>query len=144
MGKLKSAIKKAQRERRDVERCAGMRNGWPLAFLPKILPPGWRKIDEADDGARYRHDDGMVLIFSASLEDDKRRWVHVSASFKERLPTWAELKTVKDVFIGKDKKAIQVLPEEKHFINLHPYVLHLWYCLDGMPIPEFSASGVSI
>jgi hypothetical protein len=45
---------------------------------------------------------------------------------------------VKRDFIGDDAKAIMVFPEKKHHVNIHPFCLHLWVCMDDNPLPEFS------
>ena len=31
-----------------------------------------------------------------------------------------------------------VFPERKFHVNIHPFCLHLWCCLDGDGLPEFS------
>lgn len=104
--------------------------------LELILPAGWKKAENRADGASYRSDHGLYVIISG-IEIDHKRWIHVSVSRKSRLPSWDDLKIVKNLFIGLDKKALQVLPAYKEYINLHPYCLHLWYCLDGDPVPDF-------
>lgn len=86
----------------------------------------WRKIG----------DDLQVLV-SQSVEADGRMWLHVSMSRPSRLPTWQDVRRVKDAFIGKDKKAIQVLPSDREYVNIHPHVLYLFHCLDGDPLPDF-------
>ena len=53
------------------------------------------------------------------------------------MPTYADLQLVKSEFIGNDKKAIMVFPEEENYVNIHPNCLHLWYSAEN-PIPEFS------
>jgi len=79
----------------------------------------------------------LTVICSAKVEGDGQRWMHVSVSRSSKLPSWDDLRLVKDTFIGKSRKAIQVLPPESEYVNFHPYVLHLWACLDGEPIPDF-------
>src|SRR3990167_1384383 len=79
----------------------------------------------------------LTVICSARVERDGRRWMHVSCSRPSSLPTWEDLRLVKDTFIGIERKAIQVLPPQSEYVNLHPYVLHLWSCLDGDGLPDF-------
>jgi hypothetical protein len=99
-----------------------------------ILPPGWvdafpARNDPRDLAAgRYRaylrHDDLKVLH---SLDFvDGQWWDHVSVSRPSRLPSWEDLKTVKALFIGKEREAVQVLPKESEYVNMHPHCLHLW------------------
>ncbi len=112
--------------------------------VPRVLPYGWRVIDTTDDGARYRRGDGLVLILSGATELDGKRWVHLSISRSDRLPSWDELKECKDLFLGRDVLAVQVLPPASKHVNIHPYVLHLWRCLDGDPCPDFTRGGGTI
>lgn len=100
------------------------------------LPIGWKKAANRQDGAAYRNDLGLYVIISG-IEIDNKRWIHVSVSRKSRLPSWDDLKIVKNLFIGLEEKALQVLPAHSEYFNLHPYCLHLWHCLDGDPIPDF-------
>ena len=64
-------------------------------------------------------------------------WLHVSFSRRSRMPTYDDLQLVKREFIGNNKKAVMVFPEEKNYVNIHPNCLHLWYSAEN-PIPEFS------
>lgn len=79
----------------------------------------------------------LKVICSARVEADGKRWMHVSCSRPDQLPTWDNLKLVKDTFIGRDRLALQVLPRAAEYVNLHPRTLHLWSCLDGDPTPDF-------
>ena len=88
------------------------------------------------DGVSFIHRKGMVIL-SESIELDGKRWLHLSASYRGRLPEYNELKQIKNIFIGKDKKAIQVFPEENKNINIHEFCLHLWHCVDGDGLPDF-------
>jgi hypothetical protein len=53
-------------------------------------------------------------------------WEHVSASMKNRCPTWDEMCMVKDIFWGADECVIQYHPPKDEYVNLHPHCLHLW------------------
>jgi len=110
----------------------------PDTFLPRVLPAGLRLLQRGDDGASYEAIDGLRVIVSAATEQDGRRWLHLSASRAGKLPTWEDLKWVKRVFVGPNRQAIQVLPRDKDYVNLHPHVLHLWACLDGDVLPDFT------
>lgn len=72
---------------------------------------------------------GLRVIHSYAYVDDQW-WDYISVSRARRLPTWEDLKLVKDLIIGKDREAIQVLPKEEEFVNIHPHCLHLW-CVMG-------------
>ena len=91
----------------------------------------WSKID----------DDGLYVIISESVEADEKRWLHVSCSRRTRLPSWADLRRVKDAFCGKERKAIQVFAPASEWVNIHSFALHLWCCLDGDVLPDFRKDG---
>lgn len=110
-------------------------------YRPRALPAGWERMADAFDGAvyAYRAIEGfMTVILSVAREEDGRRWLHVSLARPERLPSWDDLRMIKDLFIGKDKLAVQVLPPTSNWVNEHPYCLHLFHCLDGAITPDFT------
>ena len=83
---------------------------------------------------------GLLVMASVGIMQDDREWLHVSFSRKSKLPTYADLQLVKREFIGKDKKALMIFPEEINYVNINKNCLHLWYSPDN-PIPEFSVGG---
>jgi hypothetical protein len=90
------------------------------------------------DGVFYHVDKKRTVIISWAHFPDNKRWLHVSLSHKDRIPTYEELCEVKARFVGEDKKAIMVFPTAENHVNIHPNCLHLWHCLDEDPLPEFS------
>jgi hypothetical protein len=80
---------------------------------------------------------GLAVIASVGLESDGQRWLHVSLSRKSRLPSYDDITLVKRLFVGKDRKAIMILPAENEHINIHPYCLHLWSPLEKDYLPDF-------
>ena len=80
----------------------------------------------------------MVLLVSGAEEEDGKRWLHLSVSRRDRLPSWPELREVKNLFLGREVMAVQVLPIESKYVNIHPNVLHLWRCVDADPCPDFT------
>lgn len=88
-----------------------------------------------------RNGGNLMVICSARTEADGKRWLHVSCSKPNRLPDWDDLVLVKETFIGRERMAIQVIPPRSKYVNDHPYVLHLWCCLDGDPAPDFRQDG---
>jgi hypothetical protein len=114
---------------------------WAEAFFRDVLALGWHR--RTDPCVWYsKIGDTMTVIVSGDTEADGKRWIHVSVSRPSRLPSWEDLREVKDTFIGRDRKAIQVLPPAAEYINLHSYALHLFHCLDGDPFPDFRRDGV--
>lgn len=70
------------------------------------------------------------------IASDGMGWEHVSISptTEKRCPTWEEMCYFKDLFWGEDECVIQYHPPKSEYINMHPYVLHLWKQI-GVDIP---------
>ena len=105
----------------------------PIDFRRKLHP----SFDTQISSAWEKIGDDLIVLVSQSLEADDRMWLHASLSRPTRLPSWSDLRRVKDAFIGKDKKAVQVFPADSEYVNMHPNVLHLFHCLDGDVLPDF-------
>lgn len=87
--------------------------------------------------------DGLVVIMSGQFENEKR-WLHVSMSRKKKIPSYKDMKRVKSIFIGDDLQAIQIFPVKSKHVNIMETCLHLWACLDGDGIPDFTRGGMTI
>ena len=111
-------------------------DGVPIVMLRP--PEPWTLTEQGSDGAAYRHANGLRVIWSAAREADGRIWLHVSLSRADRMPTYRDLKHVKVAFIGNQRKAIMVIPEQREHVNLHPFCLHLFSCLEEDPLPDFT------
>lgn len=82
-----------------------------------IIPPEKKKI---------------MIIFSVG-----DGWDHVSASYKNRCLTWDEMCRIKDIFFHEDEVVMQLHPTKKNYVNIHPYVLHLWKPQNvDIPLPQ--------
>ena len=118
--------------------------------IAPATPAGWGTIP-APFGVgpeycrAYRSLRGMLVLLSASIEADRRRWLHVSVSHRNgRLPTWREMCEVKDLFCGPARTAYQVHPPQEKHVSIHPGVLHLFCPLDGAVTPDFTRGGETI
>lgn len=96
----------------------------PRAILG--LPGNWRVTITPAGKAFLNTLSGLYVIASTDTMEDGAKYLHVSCSYPDRLPSWDDLKSVKDTFIGEDREAFQVLPRKKDYVNLHPYCLHVW------------------
>lgn len=71
---------------------------------------------------------GRTTIFC--IASDGLGWNHVSvhceSEGKERIPTWAEMCFVKDLFWGKEDWVSQFHPAESEYVDMHKFTLHLW------------------
>jgi hypothetical protein len=105
---------------------------------PYVLPPDWEEVESPMISSRcWRCSNGLKVIASVLEESDGRDWLHVSVSRTQRLPSWKDLAYVKGLFIGAEHKAIQVFAPADEHVNIHPFCLHLFRCLDGDPLPDF-------
>jgi hypothetical protein len=109
-------------------------------FTPQRLPVGWTTVNGCQNVLRHIHRKLAVMV-TGEVEQDGKRWMHLSISHRDRLPTWDELKEIKHWILGPDTVAIQVVAPVDQHVNLHPNCLHLWHCLDGSPIPDFRHEG---
>lgn len=109
---------------------------------PTVLPPAWTLVEMDDDqrAAAYRAELlGLTALFSCSIEQDERAWLHLSVSHRVRIPSWRELREAKELFLG-DREAYSVLPPQARYVNIHPHVLHLFALLDpaAVALPDFT------
>jgi hypothetical protein len=114
------------------------RYDWARNNYPRIVPVGWFKeaVRATLPGWWWLHETGLKVCCGAVLRDEKR-WLHVSMSRRDRMPSYDEMCEVKRLFIGEDTQAIQLFPRKSEHVNLHPNCLHLWACLDGDGLPDF-------
>ena len=112
-------------------------------ILPEVLPAGWHYNRAVSDDVLDNVREGLRVILNVMRYSDGRAWAHMSVSRRDqRLPTWDQLRELKELFLGKQRKAIQVLPPADQYVNVNPGVLHLFCCLaDEDPIPDFRVNG---
>lgn len=53
-------------------------------------------------------------------------WDHVSASLRNRYPTWDEMCIIKDIFFEDEECVVQYHPPKSAYVNMHPFCLHMW------------------
>jgi len=111
----------------------------------KLDVSGFSIVQEGLDGYMYESKSkGLVVIQSVTKEQDGKQWVHTSYSRKNRIPSYEDTLFIKKNFIGDDLKAIMIFPEKKEHVNIHPFCLHLWFCLDSDGLPDFTHGSGSI
>lgn len=116
----------------------------PDGWLPPEAPVAWHRLEVRIDGASYRnYTSHLTAIISGQVELDGRGWVHLSIAHPKRMPSYEELKIAKERFLG-DVMAYQVFAPRSEHVNLHSRALHLWHCLDGPALPDFTRGGESI
>ena len=77
--------------------------------------------------SQYTRRNGILIIWSLDNTgfDKFGPLKHVSFSRKFALPTWEQVKLVKERWFG-DTEAMMVLPKQEDYVNLHPFTFHLW------------------
>jgi hypothetical protein len=108
-------------------------------FVPMITIPGWHRAPNVELQCAPHFGGAPFAVFESTsglrvittLEEGV--WLHVSVSRPNREPSWYELVSVKKIFMG-NRFAVQFLPPEEHYLNLHQHCLHLWCRVDDEPI----------
>lgn len=111
-------------------------------WLPPFPNNGWPVHRTAEDGWSFFSpgDRGMYVIYSGEIHEG-RRWLHVSMSRRSRLPSYEDVQRIRMAFIGDHVQTIMVWPSKDsgRYINIHPYCLHLYSCMDGEDgLPDFT------
>jgi len=66
-------------------------------------------------------------IWYRCVVSDGGGWEHVSVSLSvKRTPDWEEMCMIKRMFWDPEDCVVQFHPPEADYVNIHPYVLHLW------------------
>lgn len=105
-------------------------------FAPPVLPMHWIEgplpapLVEAE-GASYVRADGAMSVLVTVEPHNETTWLHVSVARRDRYPSWEEIRAVKDLFIGKDKDAVMILPREEDYVNIHSNCFHVYHRIDG-------------
>ena len=94
--------------------------------LRRPVPDDWTPLASPAPALGWIHPDGVKVLLSTDRIADGSWWLHVSLSRADRLPSWDEIRLVKDLFVGRNRAAVQVLPPDRDYVNLHRYCLHLW------------------
>lgn len=113
-------------------------------YAPLVLPVQWTQMPFPVPLIKaYLRSDGLKVLISVSriMAGDGKTWIHVSLSRESRLPTYEDMVSVKKLFVGDDRQALQIFPPKAKHINHSPNVLHLWCCVEGDGLPDFGRFG---
>lgn len=102
------------------------------------LPPGTRiPIPGNPPGSEaWQHGEVRILITHEEDHGSDGRWRHVSTSCEDRLPTYAELGAVRELYFDPEQTVLQIMPPASAWVNEHAYCLHLWQRLDQHVLPR--------
>lgn len=64
---------------------------------------------------------GIIILHS--IDNGKN---HISLSYKNKLPSYEEIKEARYQLCPNIKYMAQIFPPKEEFINAHEYCLHLW------------------
>lgn len=116
---------------------------WVFQVLPRRVD-GWRIVQRATDGYAARRHDGLAAIISGRVEQDGKRWLHLSVSRPKGLPTYHDLKAAKRDWLGDTRYGYQVFAPTSDHVNIGE-VLHIFACVDQpMALPDFTGGTGSI
>lgn len=78
----------------------------------------------------------------AVMADGQTEWEHVSASLRNRTPTWDEMCHLKNLFWEENEMVVQFHPEKEDYINNAKNCLHIWKYKGFMPKPPTCYVGI--
>lgn len=97
-------------------------------------PDGWAFVE--------LNGDASVIVSCAPHGDAD--WIHASIARPDRMPDYADLKTLHAAVFG-DRWAYQVFAPPSDHVNIHEHALHIFGRLDGKPaLPDFTDGTGSI
>jgi len=108
------------------------------------LPNAWKEVPSQLPFQRaYVRRDGLQVIETRfdDFPGDNREWLHVSMAYPDKLPSYDDMKHVKEVFVGDAYTALQIFPPKSRHVNIHPFCLHLWVCITEEVTPDFGKDG---
>lgn len=74
---------------------------------------------------------GLRVIATLDEHPEYGRLLHTSFSYNNHLPSWEEVRGVREAFFPETVDAMMVLPRPEFYVNHHPYTFHLWQCPQG-------------
>ena len=103
------------------------------------MPPAFKIVQRNKFLIFADRDDGLRIAASAALYPCGA-WIHASCSRVNVMPTYYDLRDLRDVVIGPERPCAQVFQVDSEHVNIHPFCLHLWAPLQAAnwPLPDFT------
>lgn len=99
-------------------------------------PQGRQPLPCGTSAQRFTRGPLNVLV-----AQEEGRW-HLSISTPTRYPSWDEIADARYDLLPDSIQVAMMLPPRAQYVNVHPYVFHLWESRDtGIPIEEGEAAG---
>ncbi len=104
----------------------------PNQFRDRVTPQ-LKSTDDYGNNGFFIIPHNKVYNYEFRVQaSDLMGWEHISVSVGEtrkkqhRCPTWGEMCYIKNLFWSEEDCIIQFHPAKSEYVNLHPFVLHLW------------------
>lgn len=68
---------------------------------------------------------GELSVITTCDTSEGRVRIHMSVSHKDRLPTWDEMKELREEILPLNRDFIMFFPKIEDYVNLHTNCLHL-------------------
>lgn len=78
------------------------------------------KVNGSLDIKAFQKGDLKILVST----DEGR--IHMSISHATRYPAWDEIRDARYALLPLGKHFVMALPPPQNYVNLHPFVFHLW------------------
>lgn len=105
------------------------------------IPSGFKVLEDSPHSCMMIgkiHGVKYSVIITDRIEQDAKSWLHVSVASPNRMPDYNVMKFVKAVFMPKLLDAYEVHAKKSNHVNIHENCRHLWCCLDGDVLPDFT------
>lgn len=79
-------------------------------------------MEHYKDGV-YMHENGLKVLVTRDTINGQTR-IHMSVSHNDRLPTWDEMKHIREAILPMNRDFICFFPKAEDYVNLHPNCLH--------------------
>lgn len=118
--------------------------GMPGREIELALPVEWIPSPETNNILKFFSLLGGLQVAINAFGYKGNIWIHASISHPDRLPTYHELCSLKEVVFGKQGICAQVFEAAENHVNIHPNCLHLWgpRSPGDWPLPRFTGGTI--
>lgn len=104
---------------------------WVKEFVSLVLPADWKQVDVGKTAVPYTNEYRHVrqplgVVIGGQKMQLGDYYIHLQAAREDRPITLAEATDIKDIFLGADMVAYQILLPRQVQTRLGPNSIHLW------------------